>query len=158
MLREIIVHGNKAADATFKAKAAMKTGMAVIKNYKAGTADLPSTDTAENVYFIQKAPVPTGINAARTNMSDYDDNFNAVAKDEFVVLYQYEAGEEFATDASTTLNAKSDIGKAVVFASDGSIKAASGPATSRYVYRGEFDDAGHKLSRIAVVDTPIKNG
>lgn len=157
MLREIIVHGNKAADATFKAKAAMKTGVAVTKNYKTGTADLPSADTAENVYFVQKAPIPTGINASRTNMSDYDDDFNIVAKDEVVVLYQFSAGEEFATDATTTLTAEADIGKAVVFGTDGSVKAAPTSTASLYVYRGEYNDAGHKLAWIAVLDTPIKN-
>ncbi len=156
MLREIIVHGNKAADATFKAKAAMKTGVAVVKNYKDGTADMPEAATSANLYFVQKATVPTGINAARTNMSDYDSDFTEVAKDELVVLYQFGPGEEFATDAETSLNATSDIGKTVEFDTDGSIKAAS--AASIYRYLGEYNDAGHKLSHIAVLDTAAANG
>ncbi len=155
MLREIIVHGNKAADATFKAKAAMKTGMAVVKNYKDGTADMPEVATSANLYFVQKAPVPTGINASRTNMSDYDPDFTEVAKGEFVVLYQFGPGEEFATDATTSLDASADVGKTVEFDTDGSIKAAA--AASIYRYLGEYNDAGHKLSRIAVLDTAAAN-
>lgn len=158
MLREIIVHGNQAADATFKAKTAMKTGVAVTKNYKNGTADLPTADTGINLYFVQKAPIPTGLNASRTNMSDYDDDFNLVAEGEIVTLYHFSGGEEFATDATTTLTAEADIGKAVVFGTDGSIKAAPASTDSLYVYRGEYDDAGgHKLAWIAVLDTPIQN-
>lgn len=155
MLREIIVHGNKAADATFKAKTAMKTGVAVQKNYTDGTADLPSAATSANLYFVQKAPIPTGINAARTNMSDYDENFVNVAKDELVVLYQFGPGEEFATDAQTAMDASTDKGKTIEFDTDGSFKAAAAPSIYRFL--GAYDDAGHTLYRIAVLDTAEGN-
>lgn len=154
MLRELIAHSGKAADATYKAKTEMKTGMGVVKGEN-GVAAFPEAASAQNIYWVQKARIPVGINASRVNQSDYDTDFVNVAKDELVVLVNYSAGEKFATDAVGTVT-KSDAGKVVEVNTDGTLVVATGP--SIYLYRGEYLDAGnHVLAEIEVLDTAISN-
>ena len=155
MLREIMTHSHKAADATYKADAAMRTGMGVVKNFTDHTADLPTAASSANLFFVQKARVPKGVNAALTNMSDYHEDFNAVEEGELVVLYSFDAGEQFATDAAVTTLTDSDIGKALAVGTDGKFALAAKSTSSHYVYRGKYNDAGHILCWVEVMDTPV---
>ncbi len=75
----------------------MITGMGVVIKNETEVV-LPTSETSANVYVVTKERYPSGINAARTNMSDYDDDFVKVAKGEFVGLERYIDGEKFATD------------------------------------------------------------
>lgn len=156
MLRDLIVHEQKAAETTYKADVAMATGMAVIKNVTDGTAELPSAETAENLFFTQKERIPTGRNAGVANHSDYDTEFNSIAKDERMALYQYDRGEKFATDAVGSLT-DSDIGKVLSAGTDGKMKVASAAVASRYQYLGAYNDAGHKLAKIYVLQDATNN-
>ena len=154
MLRELITHSHKAAESTYKAKVAMETGMAVQKNFKDGTADLPAADTSANLFFVHKERIPTGINASRTNMSDYDADFNKVAEGEFVVLYSFDAGEQFAVGAYDTSLTDESKGKPLCAGADGKLKLAT--AASKYVFTGLFNDAGHVLCGVEVMADPVE--
>lgn len=154
MLRELITHAQKAAESTYTAASAMKTGMAVIKNVD-GTASFPTAETAANLYFTQKERVPSGINAARTNMSDYDEDFNTIAEGDKVVLCQYAAGEKIAIDGVGTLT-EADKGKVLMAGTDGKLVVST--VASVYRYEGTYNDAGgHTLAKILVLDTAEEN-
>lgn len=154
MLRELITHGKKAVEAAYKADVAMATGMAVVKNRADKTAELPAKETADNLFFVQKQRIPTGRNAGVAEHSDYDTEFNTVAQGELVTLPQYDRGETFAIDAVTGLT-DADKDKVLAAGTDGKLKVATIP--SRYLYCGEYNDAGHKLAKIEVLETAITN-
>ena len=155
MLREIITHSHKAAESTYKAGAPMTTGAAVVKDVAAGVAKFPTEATAANLYFVHKERIPTGINASRTNMSDYDEDYNTVAEDEPVVLYSFDAGEQFATDAFAASLSESDIGKTLAAGTDGKLAVAT--TTSKYLYKGVYQDAGHALCWVEVLNDAVTN-
>lgn len=155
MLRDILINEQKAVPTYFKANAAMKTGMGVVLNVSTGVCAFPTAEAADNIYVVDKERYATGANAARTNFSDYEDEFHAVAKDDVVKLRHYDAGEEFATDAFTGTIAKGD---AVAVGTDGKWKKAATTVESRYIcVDPAHDDAGHILLRVRVLDAAIKN-
>lgn len=148
MLRDLRVNCAAAPAADFAAGADMATGMAVVKNYTAKEAEFASEATATDIYFVQKARIPVGRDAAMEYHSDYDKMFNEVSEGEFVVLYAYNYDDAFATDAYTLTSG--DVGKYVAAGTDGKIVVATG--TSKYKFTGFYDDAGHTLARIEVVE------
>lgn len=148
MLRELQVTMNKPANAMYKAGEKVMTGMAVVKNESNGTFELPSAATAADIFFVDKERIPTGINASRENMSDYDENFTVVEDGEMAKVIAYYVGERFATDQyadGLTVGDRLEAGE------DGKLAKATG--VSRYIYKGVFDDAGHKLAIVEVSDT-----
>ena len=154
MLRELINHGGKAAEATYVAATELKTGMGVVKNAD-GTCSLPEAATSKNIFLVDKEHIPTGVNAGRTYLSDYEDEFNTVAQGDRVKLPEYDFGEKFATSEYTGLT-DSDIGKAVEVGTDGKWVVAS--AASIYRFEGIYMDAGtHELAKIAVMKDAITN-
>lgn len=150
MVRDIEIHGGKDAPANNKAVKACSTGMGVVLDRSAKTFDLPSAATSENIYVVHKERIPTGLNAAATDLSDYFEEFNTVAEDEFAPLYTYDFGEQFATDQfdNTTLKAGAENTAAAV-GTDGKWTAASG--ASKYRFVGIYNDAGHELAQIEVL-------
>ena len=158
MLRDLMVNEGLIADATFKASAAMATGMAVVKNHSNGTADFVSAETADNLYFVQKARIPTGIETARTEFSDWDTAFTNVAKDELVVLYKYPAGSLFGTDAYATGLTNTDKDKVLSVGTDGKLaEATASTVKSVYKFLGLYTENGHTLAKIEVLDTAAAN-
>lgn len=155
MLRDILINEQKAVPTYFKANAAMKTGMGVVLNVSTGVCAFPTAEVADNIYIADKERYATGANAARTNFSDYEEEFHAVANGDVVKLRHYDAGEEFATDAFTGTIAKGD---AVAVGTDGKWKKAATTVASRYIcVDPTHDDAGHILLRVRVLDAAIKN-
>lgn len=154
MLREIVTHSHKAAESTYKAAVAMRTGMAVVKKAD-GTFAFPTSTEDMNLYVTQKAMIPTGVNAGKTWLSDYEEEFNTFAEGELGVLYQFDAGEVFGTDAYTEALAGAAVGAPVVGGTDG--KWDLGSAESLFRFRGMKDDAGHKLAWIEVLAVPATN-
>lgn len=153
MLREIMINEQKAVPAIYKAAAALKTGMGVVIDLATETADVPSAASSADIYLVDKERVPTGANAARVNFSDYEEEFNTVAKDELVKLHHYCAGEQFATDQFT---GTIEVGEAVEVGTNG--KWAKATAASVYVCADPAHmDAGHTLLRIIVKDTAVTN-
>lgn len=155
MLRERITHQQKAADTYLKAAADMVTGMGVVKDEVAGTFKFPTAATSANIYLVDKERIPTGINAARTDMSDYDEDYTTVKEGEYAKLPRYDAGERFSTDQYATTLTDAAIGKTLHVGTDG--KWAQATAASVYKFVGWHDDAGHKLADIVVLDTAVAN-
>lgn len=154
MLRNYIAN-EIVTDATYKAHAAMKTGYAVVKDADKVTA-FPSAATGDELWFVNKARVPSGVNAARSEFSDFDANFNDVAQNEMIVLTKYKPGQIFGTDGTDAL-AAGDVGKVLVSGVDGKLELAANTTTSPYKYLGAYTDNGHTLAKIEVLDTPITN-
>lgn len=156
MLRDLIVNAQDAAIAGYTVTTAAATGMGVvITDEDEKTVGLPEAETAVDVFVLQKARVPEGLNCARTDFSDYDPDFNTFAADEQVVLHKYDIGERFAVDAFAAALTDSDKGKKVAVGTDGKWKVATG--ASKYVFYGMMNDNGHTLAKIKVVEDTTAN-
>lgn len=157
MLRDIRRNGAQPKDTMHKAAVAMVTGMGVIKNDTKSKKEvkLPTEETTTNICLVTKERVPSGMNAAKQNMSDYDEDFVNIKKDEFVGLEVYTDGEKFATDQFKAEDFNDyEVGKTVAVGVDGKwMKTTKG--TSRFLYAGDFVDNGHKLIMIEVVADPV---
>lgn len=151
MLRDNIVNGAKFVDATHKATVELKTGMGVVIGETG--VELPATATGVDVFVVQKQRIPTGINAAKSEFSDYEAEFNTVKANESVLLVKYHAGESFLTDQFDTMT----VGNRAVVGTDGKWEAATDTKTSIYVFKGTVNDNGHTLAKIEVSDTADKN-
>lgn len=161
MLRDLIINGAKAPDAMHKAKVAMITGMAVVKADTASVkeANITSAETVADIFFVNKERIPTGANAARGDMSDYDDNFVNVAANEFVTLHKYAPGERFATDqySTTDFTDSTVLDLRVSFKDGKAMKATKTTVSTPYVFKGFLNDNGHKLIIVEVSDTAAVN-
>lgn len=154
MLRSIIEHGGKSAPANMKVAANAKTGMGVV--ITDGQLAFPTAATAADVYFLQKARVLSGTDAARTDVSDYLDSFNTLKAGDLAVAENYDFGEEFATDQyDATDLVVANVGKRVEVGTDGKLALATG--SSKYIFVGLHNDGGHTLARIRVSDTAAAN-
>lgn len=152
MIRDMRRNGAQPKDTMHKAGVEMITGMGVVIKNETEVV-LPTSETSANVYVVTKERYPSGINAARTNMSDYDDDFVKVAKGEFVGLERYTDGEKFATDQFKADDFQDgsivDLkGKPVAVGTDGKWMKAT--AQSKYVFENVYMDNGHKLVMIRV--------
>lgn len=151
MLRELQVTKDKPANSMYKAEADVVTGMAVVKADDAFTFKLPEADdTAADLFFVDKERVPSGWNTSRGDMSDYDEDFVNVKKDEFAKLIAYYPGERFATDQIEESSLVA--GDRLAAGTDGKLKKATA-ATSKYIFRSYWTDCGHKLGIVEVSDT-----
>lgn len=156
MLRELINHGGKAAEATYIAATELKTGMGVVKNVD-GTCSVPAKATAANIFLVEKARIPTGLNTGRTNLSDYEDEFVTVYKDALVKLNEYDFGEVFGTDQFAATLTDEAKGKTLHVGTDGKWDVATG--ASVYRFRGFYMDAGrHQMAEIEVLKDAVTNG
>lgn len=155
MLRELQVTKDKPANSMYKSgEEKIITGMAVVKNESSKTFEFPtSADTSADLFFVDKERVPSGANAAIENMSDYDEDFVTLAEGEFGKLIAYYPGERFATDQYTEADLETDV--RVSAGTDG--KLAKATNASKYIFKGFYDDNGHKLAIIEVSDTSVAN-
>ena len=158
MIRDMRRNGAQPKDTMHKAEVAMVTGMGVVIK-DATTVALPSAETASNVYVVTKERIPTGINAARQDMSDYDEDFVNVKAGEFIGLERYTDGEKFATDQfkASDFADGAVAGFAVSVGADGKWVKAASTVNSKYVFDGFHNDNGHKLVMIRVEADTIKN-
>lgn len=148
MIREMRRNGSQPRDTMHKAGVNMVTGMGVVIKDKT-TVILPSGETASNLYFVTKERIPTGLNAARQDMSDYDEDFVNVVKGEFVGLDRYTDGEKLATDQFKAEDFNEGLkGKPVSVGADGKWMKATKP--SKYVFEDFHMDNGHKLVMVRV--------
>ena len=161
MIRDFIINGAKAPDAMHKAKVAMVTGMAVVKEDSATDkyANITSEETVADIYFVDKERVPSGVNAARGDMSDYDEDFVNIKADEFVSMDKYAPGEKFGTDQydNSSITSETEIGTRVSFKDGKAMVATKTTVTSPYVFKGFYNDNGHTLVQIEVSDTAVAN-
>lgn len=148
MIRDIRRNGAQPKDTMHKAEVAMVTGMGVVFK-DSNTVSLPGEETVTNIYFVTKERVPSGVNAARANISDYDDDFVKVAKGEFVGLERFTDGEKLATDQFKAEDFNEDLkGKPVSVGTDGKLMKAT--KASKYIFEDFFMDNGHKLVMVRV--------
>ncbi|MCR2050674.1 hypothetical protein NSB25_25915 [Acetatifactor muris] len=158
MLRNFRINGAKAPDAMHKAKTEMVTGMAVVREDTATDKFVKVTDveTVADILFVDKERVPTGVNAARGDMSDYDPDFVNIKANEMVTIDKFAVDEKFGTDqfVETDFTAETTIDTRVSF-KDG--KAMKATITSPYKFKGLHNDNGHTLIQIEVSDTAAKN-
>ena len=156
MLRELQVTKGKPANSMYKSgEEKIVTGMAVVKNETNKTFEFASAETAADLFFVDKERVPSGINAARGDMSDYDEDFTTLKENEFGKLIAYYVGERFAVDQY--VESGLEVGVRVSANANGQLIKATGTVDSKYVFKGFYDDNGHKLAIIEVSDTPAKN-
>lgn len=155
MLRELQTNGQKTTDAMYKADVAMKVGMAVVKNRADMTADIPSAATVEGFYFVSKERVPTGLNCARGDMSDYDANFVDIAQNEPVKLIIPEVGERYGTDQYVATGLTK--GDALMITDGKFVKATASTVPSRLIYGGTYNDAGHTLAVVEIAGATVTN-
>lgn len=160
MLRDFRINGAKAPDAMHKAKTEMVTGMAVVREDTTTDKLVKVTDaeTVADILFVDKERIPTGVNAARGDMSDYDDDFVKIKANEMVSIDKYAVDEKFGTDqfVDTDFTASTAIGTRVSF-KDGKAMKATSTVDSPYVFKGLYNDNGHTLIQIEVSDTAAKN-
>lgn len=158
MIRDMRRNGAQPKDTMHKAEVAMVTGMGVVIK-DAITVTLPSAETASNIYVVTKERIPSGINTARLNMSDYDEDFINIKEGEFVGLERYTDGEKFATDQFKAEDFVDDATPdfAVSVGADGKWQKATSTVASKYVFDGINKDNGHKLVMIRVEADAIKN-
>ena len=157
MIRDIRRNGAQPKDTMHKAEVAMVTGMGVVIK-DASTVKLPAAETASNIYVATQERVPHGVNAARTDMSDYDEDFVNIKKGDFIGLENYTDGEKFATDQFKAEDFESvSDGMAVSVGTDGKWKKATATVASKYVYEKDLADNGHKLIIIRVEKDAVKN-
>lgn len=156
MIRDMRRNGAQPKDTMHKASVEMVTGMGVVIT-DSTTVSIPTAETVSNVYFVTKERVPSGVNTARTDMSDYDEDFTTIKKDEFVGLERYTDGEKFATDQFTAADFADGVatGFAVSVGTDGKLKKAT--IASKYVYDDIYNDNGHKLVMVRVESDTVTN-
>lgn len=156
MIRDMRRNGAQPKDTMHKAEVAMVTGMGVVIK-DSTTVALPSTETASNIYVTTKERVPSGINAARKDMSDYDEDFVNIKAGEFIGLKRYTDGEKFATDQFKAEDFGDEVvaGFGVAVGTDGKWMKAS--VASKYVFDGIHVDNGHKLVMVRVEADAVTN-
>lgn len=158
MVRDFEVHEGKTAPAYTAAAAACATGMGVVIDRAAKTFAFPESATADNIFVVHKARIPVGTDAAIVDFSDYHAAFNAVAAGEFAPLWSYEFGECFGTDQFNATNVKAaNAGKYLAVGTDGKWDVAGSGVKSVYRLVKMYDDAGHTLAYIEVLQAAGEN-
>lgn len=158
MLRTMIENDGKLVLGGFKTAGEYHTGMGVTKNESTGVATVPTAETGTGIFVLNKERIPTGVNAARTEFSDYDTEFNTFTDGEQCLLVPYGANEKFAVDQYDATNCvAANIGKYAAVGTDGKWTIAAAATSSQYVFLGLHNDAGHTLAMFEVVGTEGKN-
>lgn len=157
MIRDFGINGAKAPDTMHKAKVVMATGMGVVKEDSVTDkfADIVAEETVADIFIVDKERVPSGINCAKGDMSDYDNDFVKIKANEFVSLDKYHAGEKFGTDQYDDTITKDLAIDTKVAWKNGLLTKAT--IASPYMFKGFYNDNGHLLAQVEVSDTPTKN-
>ncbi len=155
MLREFMVNAGDVAPAQYVAASELKTGAPVVVDRATGTVSVSTTETASDIFVVDKEHYPTGVYAGLTNMSDYHENYNTVAKGENVKLCAYTTvPEAFGTTEYDATVVDGAVGKRLAAKSG---KWTLATKLSRYVFAGFVNDNGHKLAKIVVSDIAEAN-
>ena len=149
MLRELIANSGYAANAMFTAGVAMVQGMVVVKS---GTEAVLPTAGAGNLFFVTKERIPTGVLSLKGDLSDYITEYENIAAGEFVKLEKYRVGDIVATDQITGTPA---AGTYLIAAIDGTLTAQTSGTTSNMICRGTYNDAGHTLYKVEIVEPNV---
>lgn len=144
MLRNRIVNGQKASDATYTAHADLVRGMGVVKGVAGATAFVDATKDA-GVFLVDRDNLPKGIECAYTDRPDKA--FDNIAQNDLVILRPYVIGESFYTDqyaeGADVDGAMLGVGK------DG--KWVAFESGTKFVSRGTETVAGLKMLAVEVI-------
>jgi hypothetical protein len=147
MLRDKIITDHKGAIAHLKAAADVATGAGVVIDPVTGTFAAPTAATAENIYFVQKAKYAEALKGRRY-VSDWEPEFLTVKADEPAPLYNYAAGDIFATDQfAEGADALAD-GTYLQVGTDGKLTQSADP--TKYRKLGLYDEVGNTLIGVLV--------
>ena len=149
MLRELIANSGYAANAMFTADVDMVQGMVVVKS---GTEAALPTAGAGNLFFVTKERIPTGVLSLKGDLSDYTSDYENIKAGEFVKLEKYYVGDIVATDQIT---GTPTAGTYLIAAIDGTLTAQTSGTTSTMICRGTYDDAGHTLYKVEIVEPNV---
>lgn len=144
MLKNRIVNGQKASDATYVAHANLVRGMAVVKA-TAGVTAFAGATTDEGIFLVDRENLPKGIECAYTDRPDVA--FDNIAEGDKVILRPYVIGESFYTNQYAE---GADVdGTALGAGTDG--KWAKFEGGTKYVSRGTENVAGAKMLVVEVI-------
>ena len=144
MLRNRIVNGQKASDATYTAHANLVRGMGVVKGVAGATAFVNATKDA-GVFLVDRDNLPKGIECAYTDRPDKE--FDNIAQNDLVILRPYVIGESFYTDQYAE---GADVdGTMLGVGTDGKWVAFEGG--TKFVSRGTETVAGLKMLIVEVI-------
>lgn len=146
MLRELQVQEFRPIPAQYKAAEDMVVGMGVVID--GDEVKFPTDATATNVFVVDKEREATGANAGLTQFSDYFADFMTIKEGEFVKLHAYAVPDRFAVDQVD--DGVDEETTYLAVGTDG--KWAESATATKFAYRGEYNDAGHKLALIEVVE------
>lgn len=155
MLRELMVNVGETAPAQYIASADFNTGAPVVVDVASGTVNAVTDETASDLYVVDKERYPEGAYAGVTNLSDYHEGYNKVAKDSAVKLCAYGVpADAFGTSEYDDTITDETANKRVA-AKNGKWTLAT--QASKYVFAGFVYDNGNKLAKIVVSDTATTN-
>ena len=144
MLRNRIVNGQKASDATYEAHAEMTRGMGVVKAADGKTAFV-SEVTDAGVFLVDRDNLPKGIETAYTDRPDAA--FDKIESGDKVILRPYVIGESFYTNQY--VSGAEIAGTALGVGTDG--KWAAFAEGAKYVSRGTETVAGAVMLVVEVI-------
>jgi hypothetical protein len=148
MLRVLQSINGKNADAMYTADVAMVKGMGVVKS-ASNEVKFPASATAQNVFFVTKEMITTGVNTLYGELSDYNDAFEKIVADEPVVLVAPYKGERYFTDQADTVA----VDDYLVVGTDGKFEKAASTTSNLLVKSITYKDAGsHAGIIVEVVD------
>lgn len=144
MLRNRIVNGQKASDATYVAHADLVRGMGVVKS-TAGVTAFAGATTDEGVFLVDRDNLPAGIECVYTDRPDV--KFDNIKEGDKIILRPYVIGESFYTNQYAE---GADVdGTAVGVGADGKwVAHADG---TKYVSRGTEVVAGLTMLVVEVI-------
>ena len=144
MLRNRIVNGQKATDATYVAHTDLKRGMGVIKGVNGKTAFARGEGDANKIFLVDRDNLTEGIESLYTDRPDV--YFDDIKEGAYVLLRPYVVGESFYTDQ---YEAEFEDGMAVTADNTGKwIEAVEG---SRFISKGMETVAGVKMLIVEVI-------
>ena len=144
MLRNRIVNGQKASDATYVAHKALVRGMAVVKGTDGKTAFVAEATDA-GVFLVDRDNLPVGVECAYADRPD--SAFDKIVEGDLIKLVPYVNGESFYTDQ---YDAGAEVaGTALGAGLDGKWEALAGG--TKYVSRGTETVAGKVMLVVEVI-------
>lgn len=144
MIRNRIVNGQKATDATYVAHADLVRGMGVVKA-AAGKTAFPAEATDAGIFVVDRDNLPSGIECAYTDRPDKA--FDKIAEGEKVLTRAFVVGESFYVDQYAA-GAEVD-GAALGVGEDG--KWVAFENGTKYVSRGTEVVAGATMLAVEVI-------
>ena len=144
MLRNRIVNGQKASDATYVAHANMKRGVGVVKAAGGKTAFVGAA-TDEGIFLVDRDNLPKGIECVYADRPDA--KFDAIVEGDNVILRPYVMGESFYTDQY--VEGAAVDGTALGVGTDG--KWCAYADGKKYVSRGTESVAGATMLVVEVL-------